>query len=77
MKISELILAVGDDKVKFQNLDQCASDLNYTARHGTKIVFGTDQPLDFNGTKDLGPVVWMPRDAVAKALASFKTGDPS
>lgn len=68
MKMSELIAAVGDDKIKFQNLDQSATDLNYTAKSGTKITFGTKQPIDLKGTKDLGLVIWLPRDAVKKAL---------
>jgi hypothetical protein len=68
MRLSELIAAVGDDVVQFQNLDQCATDLNYTAKSGTKITFGTDQKIDFNGTDRLGLVLWLPRDAVKKAL---------
>ncbi len=70
MKMSDLILAVGDDKVRFQNLDQCASDLNYSAKKGTTITFGTDQTCDLNGTADLGLVIWLPRAAVEAALKS-------
>ncbi len=72
MKISDLILAVGDDNVRFQNLDQCARDLNYSAKKGTTITFGTDQTCDLNGTTDLGLIVWLPRDAVTKAIAMSK-----
>jgi len=68
MKMSELILAIGDDNVLVQLLDQCASDLNYSAKSGTKITFGTDQPIDLKGTKKLGIVLWLDRDLVAKAL---------
>lgn len=68
MKISDLILAVGDDNVKIQNLDHCSIDLNYSAKSGTLIKFGTDQPLDLEGTKDLGMIVWLPREAVKRAM---------
>lgn len=69
MKMSELILAVGDDNVQFQNLDHCASDLNYSAKKGTKITFGTEQPVNLNGTEKLGLVVWLDRKLVADAIA--------
>ncbi|WP_295169804.1 hypothetical protein [uncultured Brevundimonas sp.] len=70
MRISDLILTVGDDNVRFQNLDQCASDINYSAKKGTTITFRTDQACDLNGTTDLGLVIWLPRAAVAAALKS-------
>ncbi|MBG7616504.1 hypothetical protein IWC96_14595 [Brevundimonas sp. BAL450] len=68
MKLSELISRYGDDDVQFQNLDQCATDLNYAAKTGTKITFGTEQAVDLNGTKKLGLVVWMDRDRVAEIV---------
>lgn len=74
MKMSELILAVGDDNVEFQNLDTCATDLNYAAKSGTKITFGTEQPISLDGTKKLGLVVWLDRDAVKSALAKARDG---
>lgn len=70
MKLSQLILAVGDDNVKFQNLDQCASDLNYSAKSGTKITFGTDVPIDLEGLTKLGLVLWFDREAVRAAIHS-------
>lgn len=68
MKLSELILAVGDDNVQFQNLDQCAIDLNYSAKKGSKITFGTEQALTLDGTQKLGLVVWLDREQVNAAL---------
>lgn len=65
-------LAIGDDNVEFQNLDQCATDLNYTAKSGTKITFGTQRALTRNGTDKLGLVVWLDRKAVADAIAAEK-----
>ncbi len=65
---SDLIKAVGDENVKIQNLDVAAIRLDYTRKSGTKITFGTDQPLLPTGTKMLGLVVWLPRDAVKKIL---------
>lgn len=70
MKISELIRAVGDNNVKFQNLDHCAYSLNYSTKRGTTISFSTDQALTPEGTRDIGLVVWLPRDAVAKATGA-------
>jgi hypothetical protein len=69
MKMSELILAIGDDNVQFQNLDHSATALNYNASGGTKITFGTDQAITPQGTTKLGLVLWLDRDAVAAALA--------
>jgi len=69
MKMSELILAIGDDNVEFQNLDQCATDLRYTAKSGTHITFGTQRPITPNGTDKLGLVIWLDREAVKAAIA--------
>mgnify|MGYP001561028301 CR=1 FL=1 len=74
MKISELILAVGDDNVIFQNLLNDAQSIDKT-KHGTKITFYTDaiQAEEFlNGgqTKKLGLVLWLPRDQVDAAVAA-------
>jgi len=68
MKLSELIAKYGDDKVKFQNLDECGIDIKYDHKKGTRITFGTDTPLDLNGTKQLGLVVWMDRDKVKEII---------
>ncbi len=72
MKLSELIATIGDDKVEFQNLDQCATDLNYSEKKGTKITFGTERKIDLNGTDKLGLVLWLDRDAVKQAIAKEK-----
>ncbi len=70
MKISELIAAYGDDKVQFQNLDQCATDLNMRGST-TRITFGTEQRLDpLKGTAQLGLVIWLDRDRVEELLAA-------
>lgn len=76
MKLSELILAIGNDKVKMQNLDQSSITLDWTAKKGTRITFGTDQQLNSGGTVDLGLVIWLPRGAVATALAAEKDATP-
>jgi hypothetical protein len=75
VKISDLILAIGDDNVQFQNLDHCATDLNYSAKRGTKITFGTEQPVDLKGTAKLGLVLWLDRAAVAAAIAKATGGE--
>jgi hypothetical protein len=76
MKMSELILAVGDDHVVFQNLDRDAHTIDKT-KHGTKISFYTDaiQAEEFLGdgkSKKIGLVVWLPRDRVDAAIAKEK-----
>lgn len=73
MKLSELIAAYGDDKVQFQNLDQCASSLHMGKRE-TKITFGTDERITPNGTERLGLVVWLDRERVQEIVAAFKAG---
>lgn len=76
MKMSELILAVGDDNVVFQNLFNDAITVDKTKK-GTKITFYTDavqaEELLFGGqTKKLGLVLWLPRDRVEAAMAAEK-----
>jgi len=71
MKLSELLKEYGDDKVQFQNLDQCADKLNMNGT-ATKITFGTEQGLTLEGTERLGLVVWLDRDRVKEILAKSK-----
>jgi hypothetical protein len=78
MKMSELILAVGDENVVFQNLLNDAQSIDKT-KHGTKITFYTDaihaEELLFGGkTKKMGLVLWLPRDRVEAAIAAEKAG---
>jgi hypothetical protein len=70
--MSELILAVGDEHVVFQNLLNDARSIDKT-KDGTKITFYTDaiqaeELLDGGKTKKIGLVVWLPRDRVDAAL---------
>ncbi len=76
MKMSELILAVGDENVVFQNLLNDAHSIDKT-KHGTKITFYTDaiqaEELLGNGqTKKIGLVLWLPRDRVDAAVAGSR-----
>ena len=64
----ELLTKIGDDNIKFQNLDSCAISLNYDHKKGSKITFGTDEPITLDGTERLGLVLWLPRDKVAEAV---------
>lgn len=69
MKMSELILAVGDDNVQIQNLDTCSTDLNWDHKKGTIVKFGTEVGITpGEGLDKLGIVVWFDRTAVKKAL---------
>lgn len=72
LKMSELILAIGDDNVQFQNLDQCTISMDYGIKSGTKITFGTEQSISLDGTERIGLVLWLPREAVKTALAIAK-----
>ena len=74
MNICELIEAVGGpDAVGIQYLDQCADDLNWSAKNNiTRIRFGTEQALTPNGTEKFGVVVWMDRDRVSAAIAKAR-----
>lgn len=70
MKLSELILALGDDNVRFQNLDQCAISLDWSRKAGSRITFGTPETIvPGEGTERLGFVLWLDREAVAAAVA--------
>lgn len=71
MKMSELILAIGDDNVEFQNLDHCSTSLNMQGSD-TKITFGTQRRLTPEGTDKLGLILWLDRKAVADAVAAEK-----
>jgi hypothetical protein len=72
MKMSELILAVGDENVTVQNLLNDADSVEKT-KVGTRIVFYTDaiqaeELLGGGQTKKIGLVVWLPRDRVDAAV---------
>jgi len=69
MKLSELIARCGDDKVEFQNLDNSLVSVDFNAKRGSKITFGTSMTAGPDGTTKLGLVVWLDRDAVKEALA--------
>ncbi|HVI92331.1 MAG TPA: hypothetical protein VM659_28840 [Dongiaceae bacterium] len=76
MKISDLILAVGDENLLFQNLLNDAQVIEKT-KNGTRIVFYTNaiQAEEFtaNGKqpKMMGLVLWLPRDKVDAAIAAY------
>lgn len=78
MKLSELIVAVGDENVTMQNLTNDAHTVDKT-KHGTKITFYTDavHAEEFLGGQPgkIGLVVWLPRDRVNAAVAKEKSGN--
>lgn len=84
MKMSELILAVGDENVQIQNLLNDAHSIDKT-KHGTKITFYTNAILaeellliagSASKTKMMGLVLWLPRDKVDAAVAAKKGAKP-
>lgn len=71
LKLSELIAAYGDDIVQFQNLDHCLDSLRMN--NGiSKITFGTEQPVNLDGTDKLGLIVWLDRKRAAEIIAASK-----
>lgn len=70
MKMTELLLAIGDDDIEFQNLDTCADSLNMNGGV-TRITFGTEQRINLKGTERLGLVLWLDRKAVSMARAAL------
>ncbi len=80
MKMSELILAVGDDNVLVQNLNNDMDSIDKTKR-GTKITFYTDQltaeeMLTERRGEKIGLVLWLPRDKVEAAVAAGHRSKP-
>ncbi len=82
MKLSELIAAVGDDNVIFQNLQECVKRIDKRKGH-TEIAFGTNaisaeaMMLGTEGIRETGKVcfiVWLPADKVDAAIKRFKEG---
>lgn len=73
MRLSELIASYGDDKVQFQNLDECTESLNMN-KGVTKVTFGTNQPINLDGIDKLGLVIWFDRKRVAEIVAASKAG---
>lgn len=72
MKLSELIAIVGDDNVKFQNLDVDLVAADLEGAHGT-ITFATDpkkvqeralRAFVDKPTSDLALIVWIPKDKI-------------
>lgn len=71
MNLSELIAAVGDANVRFQKLDDCAQSMSLT-KHGSRITFVTPERIGIDGLDKLGLIVWLDRDAAAKAIAEAR-----
>ncbi len=67
MKLSELIVAIGDENIAIQPLDECATNF-VRAKDHTKITFCTKERFDFKGTVKFGFVVWLNRDELKTAL---------
>ena len=62
MKLSELIAAIGDQNVKFQLLDNDLISAEYDHKKGTKITFGSEAAVMPDGLRDVGIIVWAPRE---------------
>jgi hypothetical protein len=71
LKLSELLSRYGDETVKFQKLDDCATNLSMT-KQGTKASFVTPETFGFEGFDSLGLIVWLDRERAAKIIAEWK-----
>jgi hypothetical protein len=70
--MTALLSAIGDEGIAFQSLDQSLLSSNWSAGKGSKITFGTDQPVNLEGTEKLGLVLWLDRKLVAETMARLK-----
>ncbi len=73
MTLSDLIRAVGDENVEFQNLDDVTTNVQAT-KGGVRVTFGTHAicVTDFIShafSKKMGLVIWLPRDKVDAATS--------
>ncbi len=84
MTLSELIAAVGDDNVKFQNLDVDLVAADLKGGHGT-ITFATDpkqvqeralRAFVDKPTTDLALVVWIPKDKLPEDFKQYLLDHP-
>ena len=71
MKLSELIAEIGDENVQFQLLDNDMISAKYDHKKGTVITFGSDAPVRPDGLKDVGIVVWAPREKFKEIVESL------
>lgn len=74
MKLSELIARHGDERVEFQNLDECflAAQSN---KRGVKITFGTSAVTAtalMHQSHKLCLIVWLDRERVKEIMAQDK-----
>ena len=73
MGIVELVTEIGDENIRAQFLDQCAINLDWSKKKGTKITFGTEVGINpTTGTDKLGIVIWLDREAVKAVIAKEK-----
>ena len=74
MNICELINECGGpEKVGVQYIDQCADEMNWSAKQNcTRVTFGTDQVLTPEGLPKLGVIVWLDRGQVKTAITKAR-----
>ncbi len=76
MKLSEIILAVGDEHIQLQNLLDSTADIRMMKNGDTKISFFTNQitatEVATASAKKLGLVIWLPWDRLPPEIARHK-----
>jgi hypothetical protein len=79
VKLSDIILAVGDENIVLQNLLESADTISQTKRGETRVSFFTDQitatEVATGATKKLGLVIWLPRDRIPPAGAPHRPAE--
>lgn len=74
--MTDLLVALGNDNIGFQNLDQSLTKADWSAKSGVaKITFETEQPLSPEGPEKLGLVLWLDRSLVSETMARLKRGE--
>lgn len=71
MKLTELLNAIGDDNILFQNLDMCITQINKKKREN-QVTFVTEQSFNAEGMTKIGLVVWLDRETVAHLMKEEK-----
>jgi|GEM_PF-2426738 len=77
--ITQLMNAIGDDRINFQMLDSCMTGIRSSTKHAT-ITFKTDalNATDVaTGGGKVGFIVWVDRDVLSDEMKTLRGGNQS
>lgn len=76
VSMTDLINALGNENIRFQNLDHSLISADWSAKKGSRVTFGTDVNVKptpgFEGLEKLGLILWLDRDLVEQTMARLK-----